>query len=249
MPGRRPRERITGGSSDSVPGRSCQPEPPCPSGWYQYSDTVCSPPYLGSGPGCSSKGDGLCYQYCKTNSDCGRANPACSSMTIFNGSDVGTTIAVCSRDATLPNCPPGAGGHVGAGGGFGGTAGRAGAAGGGPGGATGVAGAAGAGGSGGHAGMPRSQTTSRLAKKLDVSSTEAAESTESLAGCSSTWCLALLWHRLPSRTRRRRRGGTAHDGGQAEVAITPGGRLDCQARCRGRTLLVEVTMRIEGYTP
>jgi hypothetical protein len=44
-------------------------------------------------------------------------------------------------------------------------------------------------------------------------------------------------------------GCTAHDGGQAEVAITPGGRLDCQARCRSRTLLVEMTMRIERYTP
>src|SRR5512138_257538 len=30
---------------------NCRPRLPCPSGWFTYSDTVCSPPYLGSGAG------------------------------------------------------------------------------------------------------------------------------------------------------------------------------------------------------
>jgi hypothetical protein len=120
----------------------CRLAPPCPSGWYQYSDTVCSPPSLGSGPGCSSKGDGLCYQPCTSSVDC--SDPMfrnCTELMVFDGSDVGRPRYVCTSGTPAPACASNPVGSSGGGGGPGGGAGSPGG-GGGPGGDTGGAGGA-----------------------------------------------------------------------------------------------------------
>jgi hypothetical protein len=149
-----------GGSSSTADGGTgsvCRPTPPCPSGWFHYSDTVCSPPYLGSGPGCRPEGDGLCYQTCNTSSDCtDPLFPNCTGLTVFDGSDQGRTKYVCTSSVAVPACatndpaPGEAGGNTG-GAGVGGTTGAPGGAGGGTGGAgdggaTGALGGAGGGG-------------------------------------------------------------------------------------------------------
>ncbi len=140
-------------SRDSGLVSVCRPAPPCPSGWYQYSDTACSPPSIGSGPGCGPNGDGLCYQPCNSSADCSDPGfPNCTGIPVFAGSDVGQTKYVCTSGTQVPACPSnsdaspdapsgGAGGNDVAGsGGRGGTGGNAGG--------TGFGGQVGAGGSG-----------------------------------------------------------------------------------------------------
>jgi hypothetical protein len=118
-----------GSGGDSGLASVCRLAPPCPSGWYQYTDTVCSPPSIGSGPGCGPNGDGLCYQPCKSSADCGDpAFPNCTSLYVFAGSDVGQAKYVCTSGTQVLACPTnsdasfgGAGGvAIGTGGGTGG---------------------------------------------------------------------------------------------------------------------------------
>jgi len=133
------------GGADASPvpdaATTCRPGPPCPSGWYQYSDRACSPPYGTNPPACNSNGDGLCYQTCVTSADCG--DPlfsTCGSITVFGGSDVGERKRVCDSVTVVPACPASADGGYGGG------------AGGGPTGATRYGGAGGGGGMGGAGG-------------------------------------------------------------------------------------------------
>jgi hypothetical protein len=151
----------------------CRPGPPCPAGWFVYSDTGCSPPYLGSGPGCSSYGDGLCYQTCSTSSDCTDSRfPDCSGITWYGGDDTMETRYVCRSSTAAPACPSGGagGGGTGGGGAGGGGAGGGGAGGGGTGGwggagsgcgGDGCAGAWYGGGAGGGGGVPSGGTAGR----------------------------------------------------------------------------------------
>jgi len=77
-------------------GPVCRPAPPCPTGWFQYSDSACSPPALGSGPGCSSNGDGLCYKTCNSDDDCrGVGFSTCGSLTFYQGTDEGRQRPAC----------------------------------------------------------------------------------------------------------------------------------------------------------
>ncbi len=150
-----------GSGGDSGLASVCRLAPPCPSGWYQYTDTVCSPPSIGSGPGCSPNGDGLCYQPCASSADCSDPGfPNCTSLYLFAGSDVGQAKYVCTSGTQVLACPTnldasfgGAGGNTGAGGVAVGTGGGAGGlpegTGGGAGGSPGGAGSSGSGGAGG----------------------------------------------------------------------------------------------------
>jgi hypothetical protein len=106
-------------SGDTGAASVCRPRPPCAPGWFHYQDTVCPYPST-SGPGCSSRGDGLCYQECKTSSDCTDPHsPTCSGLTIFGGSDVGQTKYVCTSSIDMPACPATASGGASGGGGSG----------------------------------------------------------------------------------------------------------------------------------
>jgi hypothetical protein len=97
------------GGTTTVP--LCRPAAPCPSGWYRYSDTVCSPPSLGSGPGCGSNGDGLCYEPCDPATGCSDARfPVCGAIIVFYGSDAGRQKNVCVSKEPVPACPSGTGG-------------------------------------------------------------------------------------------------------------------------------------------
>jgi len=83
-------------AGDGATTQACRPVAPCPAGWFEYTDTVCSPPSLGSGPGCSSNGDGLCYKSCNTDDDCAATGfSTCGSLAFFQGSDVGRTRPAC----------------------------------------------------------------------------------------------------------------------------------------------------------
>jgi hypothetical protein len=111
----------TGGSGGSGAGGTastpaCHPVPPCPSGWYQYSDRSCGPPYNGT-QSCQSNGDGLCYPLCQTTADCTDPRfPTCGGITVFGGSDVGSQKLVCRPVAGLARCSGGTGGASGTGG-------------------------------------------------------------------------------------------------------------------------------------
>jgi hypothetical protein len=94
-----------GGVAGAGGTAACRLAPPCPSGWYQYSDTVCSPPAIGSGPGCGPNGDGLCYQPCQSSADCSDpAFPNCTALTVFGGTDAGRLKYVCTSAAPTPAC-------------------------------------------------------------------------------------------------------------------------------------------------
>jgi hypothetical protein len=106
---------------DTDPGAgasTCRLAPPCPSGWYQYSDTLCPSPGIGSGPGCRPNGDGLCYQPCKSSTDCNDPTfPNCTALWIFNYSDSGLPKYVCTSDTPVPACTSDVGGSSGSTGG------------------------------------------------------------------------------------------------------------------------------------
>ena len=105
------------GRAPTDPASVCRLAPPCPSGWYQYSDTVCSPPSIGSGTGCASNGDSLCYQPCESGADCtDPLFPHCTALTVFDGSDVGRPKYVCTSAAPVPACASSLGGSGGTGG-------------------------------------------------------------------------------------------------------------------------------------
>lgn len=105
---------------EDPPALTCRPAATsCPSGWLLHVDTVCSPPDIGQGPGCSSVGDDICYKLCDTDADCRAAGLAScgSTLTVFHGSDVGTSVRVCSGTAALPECAGAADSGTGGGGG------------------------------------------------------------------------------------------------------------------------------------
>jgi len=84
---------------------SCRPDAPCPTGWLQYTDTVCSPPPPTGGSSCGPHGDNLCYLPCSADTDCRAAGlTSCGSITFFHGSDAGTQVHVCNGTAQLPMC-------------------------------------------------------------------------------------------------------------------------------------------------
>lgn len=144
----------TGGSTGGATRAptACRPTAPCPSGWFEYTDTICSPPYIGSGAGCGQNpsSDHLCYPLCDSAFNCSDPlYPTCGSISVFNGSDAGQIRRVCKPSGTIPLCQPGAGGGGGTGG-TGGTGGQSGAMSGGSGGSGGRAGNSG---SAGQAGM------------------------------------------------------------------------------------------------
>jgi hypothetical protein len=75
---------------------ACRPAPPCPSGWnYVYNDSACT--WGGTVSICTPRGDGLCYQECKADSDCTNPIfPTCGSIELANGSDYpGSRKGVC----------------------------------------------------------------------------------------------------------------------------------------------------------
>jgi hypothetical protein len=103
-----------GAGMPADPASMCRLAPPCPSGWYQYSDTVCSPPSIGYGPGCSSSGDGLCYQPCESGATCTDPRfPNCTALSVFGGSDVGRPQDGCTSVAAVPACASNLGGATG----------------------------------------------------------------------------------------------------------------------------------------
>ncbi len=142
------------GGSTSTGGASgdCRPVPPCPSGWYQYSDSMCW--LADTGLKCSASGDGLCYPVCKTDSDCTDPRfPTCGTIWVFNGSDAGQSKYVCQPKSSLPLCAPLPGGGGTGGGGAGGGKGGAGGWGGGMGASSGEFATGGrSGGAGGNGG-------------------------------------------------------------------------------------------------
>jgi hypothetical protein len=94
------------GDANKVEQAACRPASPCPAGWFSYDDTACSPPYLGSGAGCNHVGDGLCYQPCQTDTDCGDPRfPNCDGMEWFGGDDTREIRSVCKGDGVTPACP------------------------------------------------------------------------------------------------------------------------------------------------
>ena len=102
------------GLGDNGPASVCRLAPPCPSGWYQYSDTVCSPPSIGTGPGCGPNGDDLCYQPCKSSAECSDPMfPNCTALTVFDGSDAGRPKYVCTSATPVPACASNLGGSSG----------------------------------------------------------------------------------------------------------------------------------------
>lgn len=62
---------------------SCGPalDPPCPPGYFHYVDEVCN-----TDAGCEQVGDGLCYQMCDSDADCGGCG--CHPVYLFGGPDV-----------------------------------------------------------------------------------------------------------------------------------------------------------------
>jgi hypothetical protein len=77
------------------------PPPPCMDGWYEYSDSICSPPIIGPSSQCSSNGDHLCHQPCGVDKDClDPCFPKCQTITVFHGSDVGSQMNVCGKPFT-----------------------------------------------------------------------------------------------------------------------------------------------------
>jgi hypothetical protein len=109
-----------GGTTAPRSGAACRLQPPCPSGWLEWTDSMCSPPYLGSGPTCGTNGDGLCYQPCTTASDCDDPLfPNCGSITVFAGSDQGQSKSVCVSVDVVPACPSSSDASAGTGGGGG----------------------------------------------------------------------------------------------------------------------------------
>jgi hypothetical protein len=106
-----------GGNGGNGLTSTCRFAPPCPTGWYQYSDTVCSSPGLYSGPRCSPNGDGLCYQPCKSSADCSDPTfPNCTAIWVFGSSDAGSPKYVCTSAAQVPACASNLGGAGGTGG-------------------------------------------------------------------------------------------------------------------------------------
>jgi hypothetical protein len=100
-----PANTPTDAGTDQASVRTCRPNPPCPDGWFSYTDTVCSPPFLNSGPGCSANGDGLCYKDCASDTDCRPEGfPICRSLTFYNGSDVGQPRPACVASPPPPLC-------------------------------------------------------------------------------------------------------------------------------------------------
>lgn len=106
---------LAGCSSSAVEGGlTCRPGPPCPTGWYHYVDSICSPPGPDGGPDCGPNGDGLCYQPCTSPADCtDHRTPNCTALTVFNGSDVGQSKMVCTSTGTIPACTSADAGHGG----------------------------------------------------------------------------------------------------------------------------------------
>jgi len=87
--------------SDAAP--SCRPGPPCASGWFAYTDSVC--PYPPTNP-CKPAGDGLCYQSCNTDSDCtDQRFPVCGKLDFFNGSDYSQAKPACMSRGAISACP------------------------------------------------------------------------------------------------------------------------------------------------
>ena len=78
--------------------------PPCPDGYFQYMDELCSGPresdggYHGS---CTEKGDKKCYRLCESSGDCGDDfnGPNCSRLGLFNGGDwnCNESVKVCRQ--------------------------------------------------------------------------------------------------------------------------------------------------------
>jgi hypothetical protein len=80
----------------------CRPAPTCPEGWIVYDDAMCP---LAKVITCVKNGDGLCYEPCKTDSDCKSAVfPKCGSITFFHHSDAGGPVSVCVSIETVPAC-------------------------------------------------------------------------------------------------------------------------------------------------
>jgi hypothetical protein len=74
-------------NSSDAPPLQCRPIPPCPTGWnYVDNDSGCS--FGGTTSSCFPRGDGHCYQECKTDSDCTNPSfPTCGSIDVAGGSD------------------------------------------------------------------------------------------------------------------------------------------------------------------
>ena len=86
-------------------GRTCRPASPCPTGWYLYSDHACGAPRPDAGSSCWPVGDNLCYQPCTSSAGCTDPHtPNCTAIYIFNGSDVGHALTVCTSTPPLPAC-------------------------------------------------------------------------------------------------------------------------------------------------
>jgi len=91
------------GPPDSAP--VCRPSPPCPSGWFVYTDSRCPYP-PGSLPGCTKLGDGLCYKSCASDSDCADSRfPYCGSLTYWGGSDTPErNVGACMAVGAVESC-------------------------------------------------------------------------------------------------------------------------------------------------
>ena len=82
-------------NSPDAPPLLCRPVPPCPAGWnYVDNDSACS--FGGTTSICTPRGDGHCYQECKTDSDCTSPSfPTCGSIDVAAGSDYLSPKPVC----------------------------------------------------------------------------------------------------------------------------------------------------------
>ncbi|MFL5308446.1 MAG: hypothetical protein ACJ8F1_24760 [Polyangia bacterium] len=93
-----------GGDAGRAPV-TCRPDAACPSGWFPYDDTLCSPPDQSGKKSCERVGDQLCHLACKTDADCQAVGlPGCGTLTFFSGSDAGHQVPACTGTAALPAC-------------------------------------------------------------------------------------------------------------------------------------------------
>jgi hypothetical protein len=91
--------------SSPKPLSLCRPAAPCPTGWLQYTDSICSPPSQTGPVPCTPSGDNLCYLPCSSDVDCRTAGlTSCGSITFFHGSDYGTQVHVCNGTTQIPTC-------------------------------------------------------------------------------------------------------------------------------------------------
>ncbi len=96
---------VDGGHDAGRPAVTCRPDAACPSGWFRYDDTLCSPPDQSGKESCERVGDQLCHLTCKTDADCQAVGlPACGTLTFFSGSDAGRQVPACTGTTALPAC-------------------------------------------------------------------------------------------------------------------------------------------------